>query len=43
MAVDAEEKTSKDEAPVDDNTCEVTPSIDDLVAELKTMNDTLFS
>ena len=43
MVVDAEVKTSKDEAPIDDDTSEVTPSIDDLVVELETMNDTLFS
>ena len=43
MAIDAEVKASKDEVLVDDNTSKVTPSVHDLVAELKTMNDTLFS
>jgi hypothetical protein len=43
MAVDAEVKASKDVVPVDDDTIEVTPSVDYLVAELETMNDTLFS
>ena len=36
-------KASKDEVPVDNNTSEVTPSIDNLVAELDIMNDTLIS
>ena len=43
MAIDAEEKASKDVAPINDDTTEVTPSVDYLVAELETMNDTLFS
>ena len=43
MAVDAEVKASKDMVPVDDDTTEVTPFVDYLVAELETMNDTLFS
>ena len=43
MVVDAEVKASKDVVPVNDDTTEVTPSIDYLVAELETMNDTLFS
>ena len=36
-------KANKDEVAIDDNTSEVTPSVDALVAELETMNDTLFS
>ena len=43
MVVDAEVKASKDVVLVNDDTTEVTPSIDYLVAELETMNDTLFS
>ena len=43
MAIDAEVKASKDEVLVDDNTFEVTPSIDNLVAEVDIMNDTLIS
>jgi hypothetical protein len=43
MAVNAEVKASKDEVPVDDNTSEVTPSVNNLVVELEIMNDTLFS
>jgi len=43
QAVDVEVKASKDVVPIDDDTTEVTPSIDYLVAELETMNDTLFS
>ena len=42
MAVDAKVKARKDVAHVDDDTTEVTPSVDNLVAELETMNDTLF-
>ena len=40
MVANDEEKASKDEVPIDDDTSEVTPSIDDLVAKLETMNDT---
>jgi hypothetical protein len=36
-------KASKDEVPIDDNTSEVTPSVDNLVAKLDIMNDTLMS
>jgi hypothetical protein len=43
MAVDSKVKASKDEVPVDDNTSEVTPSIDNLVVEFDIMNDTLMS
>jgi bifunctional DNA-binding transcriptional regulator/antitoxin component of YhaV-PrlF toxin-antitoxin module len=43
MAVDAEVKASKDVVIVDDDTTEVTPFIDYIVAKLETMNDTLFS
>ena len=43
MAVDVEVKANKDEVPIDDNTSEVTPSIDNLVAELDIMNNTLIS
>ena len=43
MAIDDEVKASKDEVPMASNTSEVTPSIGDLVTELETMNDTLFS
>jgi hypothetical protein len=43
MEVDAEVMASKDVVPVDDDTTKVTPSIDYLVAELETMNYTLFS
>ena len=43
MAIDSKVKASKDEVPVDDNTSEVTPSIDNLVAKLGIMNDTLMS
>ena len=43
MAVDAKVKASKDMVPVNNDTTEVTPSIDYLVAKLETMNDTLFS
>ena len=39
MAVDDEVKASKDEVPIDDDTSEVTPFFNDLVAELETMND----
>ena len=39
MAVDDEVKAKKDVVPIDDDTNEVTPSIDALVAELETMND----
>jgi hypothetical protein len=43
MEVDDEVKAIKDKVPVGDYTSKVTPSIDDLVAKLETMNDTLFS
>ena len=43
MAVDAKVKTSKDMVHVDDDTTKVTPSIDNLIAELDIMNDTLMS
>ena len=43
MAVDDEVKANKDVVPVDDDTTEVTPSVDALVAKLETMNDNLFS
>jgi hypothetical protein len=43
MAVDAEMKANKDMVPIDDDTTEVTPSIDNLVAELDIMTDTLVS
>jgi len=43
MAVDAKVKARKDVVPVDDDTTEVTPSINYLIAKLETMNDTLFS
>jgi septation ring formation regulator EzrA len=36
-------KASKDEVPIDDNTSEVTPSVNNLVAKLDIMNDTLMS
>ena len=39
MAVDDEVKAKKDVVPIDDDTNEVTPSIDALVAERETMND----
>jgi len=43
MAVNDEVKASKDKVPINDDTSEVTPSINDLVAEPETMNDTLLS
>jgi hypothetical protein len=43
LAVNTEVKASKDVVLIDDNTTKVTPSLDYLVAEFKTMNDTLFS
>ena len=43
MAVNDEVKASKDEVPITDDTSEVTPSVDDLVVELETINDTLLS
>jgi uncharacterized protein YnzC (UPF0291/DUF896 family) len=43
MAIDDEVKASKDEVLVNDDTSEVTASINDLAAELETMNNTLFS
>ena len=43
MAVDAQVMASKDEVHVDDNTSEVTLSIDNLVAEPDIMNNTLIS
>ena len=43
MAVDDEVKANKDVVLINNDSTEVTPSIDYLVAELETMNDTLFS
>ena len=43
MAVDTEVKAGKDKVAIDENSSEVTPSIDNLVAELDIMNDTLTS
>jgi hypothetical protein len=43
MAVDAEVKASKDVVPIDGDTTEVTPSVDNLVAELDILNNTLMS
>ena len=43
MEVDAEVKASKDEVSFDEDTSEVSPSIDDLVTELDSMNVTLIS
>jgi hypothetical protein len=43
MAVDDKEKASKDVLPGDDDTIEVKPTIDALVAELDIMTDTLVS
>ena len=43
MAIDEEVKASKDEVSFDDDTSEVPPSVDDLVAELDSMNITLIS
>jgi hypothetical protein len=43
MAVDAEMKANKDMVLVDDDTTEVTPSVDNLVAKLDIMTDTLLS
>ena len=43
MAIDSEVKASKYEFPVNDNTSKATPSVDNLVAELDIMNDTLMS
>jgi hypothetical protein len=43
MAIDEEVKASKDEVSFDDDTSEVSPSVDDLVAELDSMNITLIS
>jgi hypothetical protein len=43
MAVDDEVKPSKDMLPIDSDTTEVTPSIDNLVVELDIMTDTLVS
>jgi hypothetical protein len=43
MVVDTKVKASKDVVPIDGNTTEVIPSIDNLVAELDIMTDTLVS
>jgi hypothetical protein len=43
MVVDTKMKASKDVVPIDDDTTEVTPSINNLVAELDIMTDTLMS
>jgi hypothetical protein len=43
MVVDTEVKASKDVVPIDGNTTEVIPSIDNLVVELDIMTDTLVS
>jgi hypothetical protein len=43
MAVDTEVKASKDVVPIDDDTTEVTPFINSLVAELDIMNNALMS
>jgi hypothetical protein len=43
MVVDFEVKASKDKVPVDNNTSEVTPSINNLIVEHDIMNDTLMS
>jgi hypothetical protein len=43
MAVDAKVKASKNVVPIDSDTIEVTPSVDNLVAELDLMNDILMS
>ena len=43
MAIDAEVNANKDLVPIDDDTTEVTPSVDSLVAELDIMHDTLMS
>jgi hypothetical protein len=43
MAVDTKVKASKDMVPIDSDTAKVTPSVDNLVAELDIMTDTLVS
>jgi hypothetical protein len=43
MAIDAEVKANKDMVLIDDDTTEVTPSVDNLVIELDIMTDTLVS
>jgi hypothetical protein len=43
MAVNAKMKANKDMVPVDDDTTEVTPSVDNLVVELDIMTNTLVS
>jgi hypothetical protein len=43
MAVDAEVKASKDMVPIDGDTTEVTPFVNNLVAELDILNNTLMS
>jgi hypothetical protein len=43
MAIDTEVKASKDVVPIDDDTIEVAPSVDNLVAELDIMTNTLMS
>jgi hypothetical protein len=43
MAVDVKVKASKDVVPIDSNTTEVTPTVNNLVAELDTMIYTLLS
>jgi hypothetical protein len=43
MADDAEVKASKDVVPINGDTAGVTPSVNNLVAELDIMNDTLMS
>jgi hypothetical protein len=43
MAVDTEVKASKDMVPIDSDTAKVTPFVDNLVAELDIMTDTLVS
>jgi adenosyl cobinamide kinase/adenosyl cobinamide phosphate guanylyltransferase len=43
MAVDIEVKASKDVVPIDGDTTDVTTSVDNLVAELDIITDTLMS
>jgi hypothetical protein len=43
MAIDTKVKASKDVVPIDDDTIEVAPFVDNLVAELDIMTDTLMS
>jgi hypothetical protein len=43
MAIDAKVKANKDMVSIDEDTIEVTPSIDNLVAKLDIMTDTLMS